>query len=219
MKDPATRLIEQIRLDFEATADTTGLQSLAPEVEAALTRVPRHHFVPARQQSQAWDNTALPIGHQQTISQPFVVALMTQLLNLSPKARVLEVGTGCGYQTAILAELAREVFTIEVIPELAESARERLRTLGYDNVHTRVGDGHAGWPEEAPFDAIIVTAGAPRIPASLEEQLRPNGRMVIPVNSDWQSQDLVVATRNESGELDCQRVLAVRFVPLVGKNS
>ncbi|MCG5524743.1 protein-L-isoaspartate(D-aspartate) O-methyltransferase [Ectothiorhodospira haloalkaliphila] len=219
MKDPVARLIEQVRLDFKATADTTGLQSMSPEVEAALIRVPRNRFVPAGQQSHAWENTALPIGHQQTISQPFVVALMTQLLDLAPEARVLEVGTGCGYQTAILAELAREVFTIEVIPELAEGAQERLGALGYGNIHTRVGDGHAGWPEEAPFDAIIVTAGAPRIPASLEDQLRPGGRMVIPVNSNWQSQDLVVATRDEEGELDCQRVLAVRFVPLVGRES
>ncbi|WP_412852652.1 protein-L-isoaspartate(D-aspartate) O-methyltransferase [Ectothiorhodospira shaposhnikovii] len=209
------KLLAEIRADYAATADTTGLSIPNPAVLAAIERVPRDRFVPAAGRSRAWDNTALPIGYRQTISQPFVVALMTDLLALRPGAKVLEVGTGCGYQTAILAELPVDVYSIEVIPELARTAHERLHALGYSKVHTRTGDGHAGWPEAAPFDGIIVTAAADRMPAPLVEQLAVGGHMVIPLDTGWDAQMLVVGEKQENGELDTRRVLAVRFVPLV----
>ncbi|MBK1690902.1 protein-L-isoaspartate(D-aspartate) O-methyltransferase [Ectothiorhodospira mobilis] len=219
MKDPIDRLIRRIRDDYQATATTTGLEAPSPAVEAALRHVPRERFVPGDLVSRAWDNTALPIGHGQTISQPFIVALMTDLLALDKDSRVLEVGTGCGYQTAVLAEMAAQVHTIEVVPELAQAARERLRELGYTRVETRVGDGRAGWPGAAPFDAILVTAAAPGIPPALPEQLRPGGRLVLPVDSGWQAQDLMVVTRAQDGGLQRHKVLGVRFVPLVpGQN-
>ncbi|EHQ53470.1 Protein-L-isoaspartate(D-aspartate) O-methyltransferase [Ectothiorhodospira sp. PHS-1] len=210
------KLLAEIRADYAATASTTGLSTPDPAVLAAIERVPRDRFVPAGGRSHAWDNTALSIGHRQTISQPFVVALMTDLLALRPGARVLEVGTGCGYQTAILAELSVDVYSIEVIPELARTARERLHALGYSSrVHTRTGDGHAGWPEAAPFNGIIVTAAAERMPQTLVDQLTVGGRMVIPLDTGWDAQMLVVGEKQEGGELDTRRVLAVRFVPLV----
>ncbi|MFP4080833.1 MAG: protein-L-isoaspartate(D-aspartate) O-methyltransferase [Ectothiorhodospira sp.] len=215
MREPADRLIQWIRKDYRATSGTTGLEAPSMAVEAALRRVPRERFVPEALAERAWDNTALPIGHGQTISQPFIVALMTDLLALDKDSRVLEVGTGCGYQTAVLAELAARVHTIEVVPELARAARERLEALGYTRVQTRVGDGRAGWPEAAPFDAIIVTAAAPGIPPALTEQLRPGGRLVLPLDSGWQAQDLVVAMRTPDGGLQRRKVLGVRFVPLV----
>lgn len=215
MKDPIDRLIRRIRDDYQATATTTGLEAPSPGVEAALRHVPRERFVPEDLAPRAWDNTALPIGFGQTISQPFVVALMTDLLALDKDSRVLEVGTGCGYQTAVLAEMAAQVHSIEVVPELAQAARERLDALGYTRVQTRVGDGRAGWPEAAPFDAILVTAAAPEIPPALPQQLRPGGRLVLPVDSGWQAQDLLLVTRTPDGGLQRRKVLGVRFVPLV----
>lgn len=215
MKDPIDRLLRRIRGDYQATAATTGLEAPSPGVEAALRRVPRERFIPEDLAHRAWENTALPIGFGQTISQPFIVALMTDLLALDKDSRVLEVGTGCGYQTAVLAEMAAQVHTIEVVPELARAARERLEALGYNRVQTRVGDGRAGWPEAAPFDAILVTAAAPEIPPALPEQLRPGGHLVLPVDSGWQAQDLWVVTRAQDGDLQRRKVLGVRFVPLV----
>lgn len=185
-----------------------------PDVLAAIARVPRHRFVPPEYQDLAYEDHPLPIGYGQTISQPFVVALMTQLLELHPEAKVLEVGTGCGYQTAILAELAKEVYTIEVIPELAEGAQKRLRELGYTNIHFRVGDGWYGWPEAAPFDGILVTAAAPTWPPALIEQLAEGGTLVIPIGPSGWDQDLWQATKLE-GNLLKRRIGPVRFVPLV----
>ncbi len=184
-------------------------------VLAALARVPRHAFVPPHLLPHAYEDRPLPIGHGQTISQPYIVALSTEALALRPLDRALEIGTGSGYQTAILAELAGEVYTVERVPELAASAEERLRTLGYTNVRFRVGDGTLGWPEEAPFDAILVTAAAPRVPNPLLAQLAPGGRMVIPVGGRV-SQELVLVRRD--GDRWVQRRLCpCTFVPLIGE--
>ena len=186
------------------------------DVLSAIKRVPRHRFVPPDHQEYAYEDRPLPIGHGQTISQPFIVALMTQLLELTPEAKVLEIGTGCGYQTAILAELAKEVYTVEVLPELSARAGKTLAELGYDNVRFRVGDGWDGWPEESPFDGIIVTAAAPAWPPPLVEQLAEGGNLVIPVGPSGWDQVLWRATKRE-GEITKQHVAPVRFVPLVSE--
>lgn len=183
-----------------------------PRVLAALSRVPRHLFVPREMRNLSYADEPLPIGEGQTISQPYIVAYMTQRLSLEGKERVLEVGTGSGYQTAVLAELAREVFTIEIVPGLADRARAHLESLGYDNIRFRVGDGTLGWPEEAPFDGILVTAAPPEIPAALEEQLAPGGRLVLPVGAE--SQELTLVWKSPRG-LRRDRLLPVRFVPLI----
>ena len=185
-----------------------------PDVLAAVARVPRHRFVSPDLQGQAYEDHPLPIGYGQTISQPFVVALMTQLLALAPAARVLEIGTGCGYQTAVLAELARMVYTVEVIPELAAEAEARLGALGYANIHFRLGNGWEGWPDEAPFDGIVVTAAAVDWPPALVAQLAEGGNLVIPVGPAGWDQELWQATKVE-GSLIKRRVGPVRFVPLV----
>lgn len=182
-------------------------------VLAALRKVPRHAFVPEAQQARAYEDRPLPIGHGQTISQPYVVAFMTELARIGPEDRVLEIGTGSGYQAAILAELAREVFSIEIVAPLAERAREVLARLGYENVHVRTGDGHAGWPEEAPFDAIVVTAAPPEVPRALLEQLAVGGRLVAPVGVG--SQALQIHTRTPDG-FEVEESLPVRFVPMTG---
>jgi protein-L-isoaspartate(D-aspartate) O-methyltransferase len=185
-----------------------------PDVLAAVERVPRHRFVPKHLQQQAYDDRPLPIGQGQTISQPFVVALMTQALALTPESSVLEIGTGSGYQTAILAELAGEVYTVEVRPDLQTRAKRILDALGYANIHYRTGDGWAGWPEKAPFDAIIVTAAAPEWPRALISQLDEGGRMVIPVGEqDW-NQTLWLLTKLD-GNLIKDSLGPVRFVPLI----
>jgi len=181
----------------------------------AMARVPRHRFVPADEAAQAYANHPQSIGHGQTISQPFIVALMTELLDLKGRERVLEVGTGSGYQAAVLAELAREVYTIERLAPLAREAAARLAREGYDSVRTRTGDGYAGWPEAAPFDAIMVTAGAPEVPPALVEQLAPGGRLVIPVGAQRTGQALLLITKDAQGRVSRRSVLAVRFVPLV----
>jgi protein-L-isoaspartate(D-aspartate) O-methyltransferase len=180
----------------------------------AMRAVPRHEFVPAELVDEAYDDNPLPIGHAQTISQPYVVAFMTEALGLRGGERVLEVGTGSGYQAAVLAEIAAEVYSIEIVAALGEQARARLARLGYDNVHVRVGDGYAGWPEAAPFDAVIVTAAAPRIPEPLKQQLREGGRMILPVGDALQ--ELVVLTR-QGDEWREESVLPVRFVPMTGE--
>jgi protein-L-isoaspartate(D-aspartate) O-methyltransferase len=182
-------------------------------VLAAMGKVPRHRFVPPTHQREAYDDTPLPIGEGQTISQPYVVALMTQLLALAGTEKVLEVGTGSGYQAAVLAEIVPRVFTIEILPALAERAEARLRALGFLSVRVRAGDGYRGWPEEAPFDAILVTAGATHIPQPLEAQLREGGRIVIPVGRGGQ-QELLLG-RKERGKLTIRAVAPVRFVPLI----
>ena len=181
---------------------------------SAMRKVPRHEFVPAAVSRQAYDDHPLPIGHEQTISQPYIVAFMTEALGLRGGEKVLEVGTGSGYQAAVLAEIAGEVYTIEIVAPLAERARADLARLGYTNVHVRAGDGYKGWPEAAPFDAIIVTAAAPRLPEPLLEQLKDGGRLVIPVGED--DQQLMIVTR--SGKtFTRENVLPVRFVPMTGE--
>jgi protein-L-isoaspartate(D-aspartate) O-methyltransferase len=180
----------------------------------AMERVRRHLFVSPSLRGKAYADRALPTSEEQTISQPYIVALMTQLLELKGPERVLEVGTGSGYQAAILAELTRQVYTIEILPALAKSAAALLSTLGYRNLEVRLGDGYRGWPEYAPFDAIIVTAGATHIPAPLIEQLKEGGRLVIPVGASSASQDLIQG-RKEEGRLVIRVIAPVRFVPLV----
>jgi len=185
-----------------------------PRVTAALRRVPRHRFVPDGQVDQAYRNRPLPIGLGQTISQPYIVALMTELLRVRKGDRVLEVGTGSGYQAAVLSELAGNVYTIEIVRPLAAEARERLARLGYANVEVRAGDGYLGWPGQAPFDAIMVTAGAPHVPPALVEQLKPGGRLVIPVGGPSSIQSLTLVEKKADGTVEQRDVIPVRFVPL-----
>ena len=183
-------------------------------VLAAMGRVPRHVFVPHEEAGQAYQDRPLPIGEGQTISQPYVVALMTQTIEPRPGQRVLEVGTGSGYQAAVLAELVQEVYTIELLPNLAKQARARLERLGYHNIEVRSGDGYRGWPEAAPFDAIVVTCGADHVPGPLFEQLKPGGAMVIPVGGQSEIQILRVITKGLHGEQQSRDLAPVRFVPL-----
>ena len=180
----------------------------------AMRRVPRHRFVPAAQREQAYTDRPLAIGQGQTISQPYIVALMTELIQPRSDTRVLEIGTGSGYQAAVLAECTGEVYTIEILPELGRQGAKLLGELGYDRIHTRIGDGFDGWPEHAPFDAIVVTAAPPRVPQPLLEQLAPGGRLVIPVGQG--SQNLLLITRKPDG-FECKTVTPVRFVPMTGK--
>ena len=187
-------------------------------VQEALLRVPRHLYVPPDQESYAYQNRPLPIGHGQTISQPYIVALMTDLLRLRKEDRVLEIGTGSGYQAAILGELVRNVYTIEIVAPLAAEARERLARLGYRNVEVRAGDGYKGWEEQAPFDAIMVTAGADEVPPPLVRQLKPGGRMVIPVGPADSVQYLTLIEKQADGSIRSRKVIAVRFVPFTRGN-
>jgi protein-L-isoaspartate(D-aspartate) O-methyltransferase len=196
------------------TAAETGRASLDGRVLTAMNKVPRHRFVPADQEPNAYANRPLPIGNGQTISQPFIVALMTDMLGLKATDRVLEIGTGCGYQAAVLAELAREVYTIEIVAPLAREAAARFAELGYRNVNARSGDGYRGWPAHAPFDAIIVTAAAPEVPPALIEQLKPGGKLVIPVGAQWSGQELRIIEKDQHGKTTTRNALAVRFVPL-----
>ena len=208
------RLVDQIVVEIRATSGDTGLDKLSDSVVRAMRAVPRHRFVPPALAAESYRDEALPIGLGQTISQPFIVALMTELLDLRPDARVLEIGTGSGYQTAVLAECAAKVYTIEIVAPLGARAREALNGLGYKNVELRIGDGYRGWPEAAPFDAIIVTAAPDHIPQPLVEQLAPKGRMVIPVGSSHGMQDLLVITKDAEGRAVTKRTIGVRFVPL-----
>ncbi len=185
-----------------------------PRILAAMGRVPRHAFVPAGVQAQAYDDGALPIGYGQTISQPFIVALMTLAVDPKPGDRVLEIGTGSGYQAAVLSGLVAEVYSVEIVAPLARRAEADLRRLGYANVRVRAGDGHLGWPEAAPFDAILVTCAPDSIPQPLVDQLKVGGRMIIPVGPAWEAQELVLLRKTSRG-LERQRVLPVRFVPMV----
>ena len=210
------RLIEQIESDTRETRGYTGRAALSEAVLEAMRTVPRHEFVGRYGLQAAYANRPLPIGHGQTISQPFIVALMTDLMEPGGGHRVLEIGTGSGYQAAVLSVLVDEVYTIEIIPALAESAASRLDELGYDNVFVRAGNGYFGWPEAAPFDGIIVTAVGPDIPADLVKQLKPGGRMVLPVGTQYTAQDLTVVTKLEDGGYTTREVLPVAFVPLTG---
>jgi protein-L-isoaspartate(D-aspartate) O-methyltransferase len=199
-------------------AETSGAREarrIAPRVLDAMRAVPRHLFVPADISPDAYRNTALPIGHGQTISQPYIVALMTHLLDVDHGHRVLEIGTGSGYQAALLSLLASEVRSIEIVEPLAREAQERLKRLGHDNVEVRAGDGYRGWPDAAPFDRIIVTAGARQVPPALVEQLKPGGRMVIPLGGRGRDGEmLTLIEKDRKGRVRSREILAVRFVPL-----
>ena len=210
-----SRMIAEVEADAAETAHLTGRSVLGARVLKALRDVPRAAFMPEAPKA-AYENRAHAIAHGQTISQPFIVALMTDLLDLVPDSRVLEIGTGSGYQTAVLAELAEQVWSVEVIEGLSQRAAKVLADLGYLNVNLRVGDGNAGWPEAAPFDAIIVTAAAPSIPPALVGQLAAPGRMVIPVGVPFGAQDLWLIEKDAAGVQARRRVMPVAFVPLVG---
>lgn len=208
------RMIAEVEQMVRDTQRETGRAVLDERVIAALRRVDRHRFMPQSLFDQAYENRALPIGHAQTISQPYIVALMTDLLEVGPGGRVLEVGTGSGYQAAVLAELVAAVYTVEIVEALGRAAARRLLAAGYRNVHTRIGDGYGGWPEAAPFDGVIVTAAAPDVPQALVEQLKPGGRLVIPLGRPGGIQSLVLVTKDAQGRVTRHKVLDVRFVPL-----
>lgn len=210
-------MLAAVRESVRNSASYTGRQQLSDRVMAAMASVPREQFVPARLRRQAYDNTPLPIAADQTISQPLIVALMTDLLDPQPDDVILEVGAGSGYQAAVLSALVAQVYSVEIVQELATSAAAVLAKEGYDNVTVRAGDGYAGWPEHAPFDGIIVTAAAGDIPPPLLQQLKPGGKLVIPVGERHDHQELLVVVVDDSGEVSSRSVLPVRFVPLTGE--
>jgi protein-L-isoaspartate(D-aspartate) O-methyltransferase len=208
------RMVEEISAMARETGGETGRPRFGDAVMAAMRKVPRHRFVPPSEESFAYDNRPLPIGEGQTISQPYIVALMTDLLDLKPSDRVLEVGTGSGYQAAVLAELVAKVYTIEIVEPLGKRSAKILGELGYRNVEVRIGDGYGGWPAAAPFDAIIVTAAPPEVPQPLIDQIKAGGRMVIPVGGSFMGQDLLLVHKEADGRTTTRRTLPVRFVPL-----
>lgn len=212
------KLVQTIEKDVRDTSIFIDKKSLDPRVMQALSKVPRHEFVSKKLRRFAYLNRPLPIGHGQTISQPYVVALMTDLLAIKNGDKVLEVGTGSGYQAAILAEMTDKVYSIEIIKELAKSASTILKQQNYNKVKTRYGDGYYGWKEHAPFDVIIVTAASSHVPPPLLEQLKPGGRIVIPVGSPFLVQQLVVVEKFSDGKIKTKQILPVRFVPLTGKH-
>lgn len=218
-------LARTIEAEVAETAALTGIATLDSRVLAALERVPRHLFVPGPQRLFAYENRPLPIGHAQTISQPYMVAVMTDLARVESGTKVLEIGTGCGYQAAMLAELGAQVTSVELVPELARQAAERLAELGYDSVTVHQGDGSLGWPADAPYDAIVVTAAAfGRVPPALLDQLAPGGRLIIPLEHEAKrlrlfrqrpEQELLVLTKDAHGKVSERSVLPVAFVPLI----
>ena len=212
------QMVRDIEADVRATSYYLDKTNLDPRVMSAMRRVPRHAFVPQAERALAYANRPLPIGFGQTISQPYIVALMTDLIRVNPGDKVLEIGTGSGYQAAVLAEMGVEVFSIEIIAPLAAEAAARLQGQGYDRVKTRRGDGYYGWEEEAPFDAIMVTAAADHVPPPLIRQLRPGGVMVIPIGSRFVVQQLVLVTKDDTGTVTTRQILPVRFVPLTGEH-
>jgi len=209
----ATDSFAEARADLLRELRRQGIESEA--VLAAMDRVPRERFVTPGFVDLAYSNQALPIGREQTISQPYIVALMTELIDPQPTDRILEIGTGSGYQAAVLGELGAEVFTIEIIAELAGSAAAKLEEMGYERIHVRHGDGYLGWPDEAPFDKVIVTAAPEEIPTALVEQLRIGGRMVVPVGPRYAVQQLMLLEKGEDGRIRTSRIIPVRFVPMV----
>ena len=212
-----SRMLDEIATLTRETRLETGRAALGERVMAALAKVPRHEFVPPDQQRNAYQNRPLPIGAGQTISQPFIVALMTDFMDIRATDKVLEIGTGSGYQAAVLAELARTVHTIEIVEPLAREAAERLQKLGYRNVVTKIGDGYQGWAEHAPFDAIMVTAAPREVPQPLIDQLKPGGKLVVPVGGQLAGQMLLIVEKQPDGRVVRRNVLAVRFVPLTNK--
>jgi protein-L-isoaspartate(D-aspartate) O-methyltransferase len=209
-------MLEDIEREVRLTRSATGQDALNPRVMEAMRQVPRHELMPEHARCIAYDNGPASIGFGQTISQPFIVALMTHLLKPREADTVLEVGTGSGYQAAVLSRVVARVYSLEIIPELGHTAAKRLRRLGYDNIDVRIGDGYGGWPEHGPFDGIIVTAAAPHVPPPLIEQLKPGGRLVIPVGPPYLHQELMVVSKNAEGRTESRKVLAVAFVPLTG---
>ena len=210
-------MVNELRL-YATLARDTGEEALNEDVMQALGTVERHEFVPARQKPFAYENRPLPIGHGQTISQPYIVAMMTDLIKPGHDDIVLEIGTGSGYQAAILAKLVQRVYSIEIIKPLADEATARLARLGYANVTTKLGDGYYGWEEHAPFDAIVVTAASSHIPPSLVQQLRPGGRMIIPVGGQFMTQQLLLLEKTKDDEIITRQIAPVLFVPLTGKH-
>jgi protein-L-isoaspartate(D-aspartate) O-methyltransferase len=210
------RLVEKIEAEVRMTAPELGFAKLDPRVADAMLRVPRHAFVPGAQRALAYANHPLPIGGGQTISQPYIVAIMSQLLEVGPGDRVFELGTGSGYQAAVLADMGVEVYSVEIVPELAERAVANLKAAGYPQVQVRAADGWLGWPEAAPFDGIILTAAAPTIPEQLIAQLKPGGRLVMPIGETHAVQQLAIFDKDEDGSLRRRDLLPVRFVPVTG---
>ena len=213
-----SEMVQEILREVHATRANLGREKLKQSVVDAMGKVERHKFVPEKMRPYAYENRPLPIGHGQTISQPYIVAIMTDLLDLNASDRVLEIGTGSGYQAAVLAEIVKEVYTVEVIKELGISAANRLKALGYDNIKTRIGDGYYGWEAYAPYDAIIVTAASGTIPPPLLKQLRPGGRMLIPVGAFSRVQHLILVSKEQNGTITTRQILPVRFVPLTGRH-
>src|SRR5215831_5792138 len=208
------RMVEEIVMMARETGAETGRARFSDAVMDAMGKVPRHRFVPPPQESFAYDNRPLPIGEGQTISQPYIVALMTDLIDPKPTDVVLEIGTGSGYQSAVLAELVARVYTVEIVEPLGRRAAKLFDELGYRNVQARIGDGYAGWPEAAPFDAIVVTAAAAVVPQPLVDQLKPGGRMVLPIGEPAEVQHLLLVEKRADGSATTRRTLPVRFVPL-----
>jgi protein-L-isoaspartate(D-aspartate) O-methyltransferase len=211
-------LVNVIKADVVKTHDFLDQGTLDERVLDAIGKVPRQEFVGDDQRPYAYENRPLPIGYGQTISQPYIVAIMTDLLKPKKSDRILEIGTGSGYQAAILAELVDSVYTIEIVEELGKQAAENLKRTGYGNVHTQLGDGYYGWETAAPFDCIIVTAVASHLPPPLIKQLKPGGRMIIPVGGQFMMQYLVLVTKDSEGKVTTRQILPVRFVPLTGKH-
>ena len=210
------KMVAEIADMARATGTETGRAQFSSAVMNAMRKVPRHRFVPASEVGAAYRNRPLPIGSGQTISQPYIVALTTDLIEPQKHHRVLEIGTGSGYQAAVLAELVQRVYTIEIVDALAREAQDRLRRLGYSNVEVRHGDGYAGWPEQAPFDGIVVTAAAPYVPEALVAQLKPGARMVIPVGPQYRTQEFTLVHKHADGSVTRRVVLPVMFVPMTG---
>jgi protein-L-isoaspartate(D-aspartate) O-methyltransferase len=214
MKSGTQKMLQDIEAEIRYTRSMIGRDAFDERVMAAMAEVPRDQFVPGHEQHDAYANGPLAIGHGQTISQPYIVALMTDLLECGPQDKVLEIGTGSGYQAAVLSRVVARVYSVEIIPELARQSTERLARLGYTNVETRNADGYAGWPEHAPYNGILVTAAAPSVPPALSEQLEEGARLVIPVGPQYGHQELVLIEKRSDGSLRTTDILAVAFVPL-----
>ncbi len=210
-------LWQEVELQIFRLRNELGFDKLSGPVRKSLLETPRHRFVPESQRSNAYRNRPLPIGHGQTISQPLIVAAMTEMLAINPGDKVFELGTGSGYQAAVLDALGAEVFSVEIVSALGERARETLDALGHDGVETRIGDGYDGWPGQAPFDAIIVTAASDHIPPPLLRQLKPGGRLLIPIGNRYLTQKLVLVTRTPEGKIRTREIIPVTFVPLTGE--